>query len=85
MVLIESYNINNFICNIIKYSLGYGFKIYYKEVKRGKHVAQNFVYFINYDDCKKRLNDELERLKVLEDVTGSVTLEAWYNSYKDII
>lgn len=82
MVVIETYNINNFICKLIKYSLGYGFKIYYKEVKRGKHVASNFVYFKDYGDCKNRLFDELERLKLLEDMNGNVTLEAWYNSYK---
>ena len=82
MIVINTYNIGNFICKMMRYSLGYGFKIYYKEVKRGKHVAGNFVYFKDYGDCKNSLFEQLEQLKTIQETNGSVSLEAWYNSYK---
>ena len=81
MVVINKINIGDFICVLIKYSLGYGFKIYYKEVKRGKDVARNFVYFRYLQDCKERMLSELMKLETLES-TGVPTFEAWYNSYK---
>lgn len=73
--------IGNFICVPIKYSLGYGFKIYYKQVKRGKDVARNFIYFIKLHDCLVAMYEQLSNLKTLEEINGNVTLEMWYNSY----
>lgn len=80
MIEINRLTKDDFIILINKYSLGYGFKIYYKEVKRGKHVAQNFVYFANLKTCYDRINHELELLNMLD----TPTLESWYNSYKMI-
>lgn len=81
MVTLTKNQYGNFICVLIKYSLGYGFKIYYKEVKRGKDVARNFVYFRYLQDCKERMLAELMKLETLES-TGVPSFEAWYNSYK---
>lgn len=78
MIEITRERINDFIIVINKYSLGYGFKIYYKEAKRGKHVAQNFVYFVDLKTCYDRITHELELLNMLD----TPTLDSWYNSYK---
>ena len=58
-----------------------GFKIYYKEAKRGKHVAQNFVYYLNLQTCKNVIREQLELLNSIKEINGTPTLEMWYNSY----
>ena len=81
MIEISRERINDFIIVINKYSLGYGFKIYYKEAKRGKHVAQNFVYYLNLQTCKNVIIEQLELLNSIKEINGTPTLEMWYNSY----
>lgn len=52
----------DFKCVLYKYSLGYGFKIFYEKKTKGNMVAQSYVYYNHKQDAIDAMHD---RLKVL--------------------
>ncbi len=52
----------NFKCYLYKYSLGYGFKIYYEKKVKGNLLSESYCYYNKKEDCVEAMHN---RLKVL--------------------
>ena len=52
----------DFKCTLYKYTLGYGFKIFYLKKTKGNLVAQSYVYYHHKQDAIDAMHDRLHTL-----------------------